>query len=168
MKVRVITLQYSEALGGFPEEALQAALSGKEVLEVRDHFFTHGGKPHIALVCTVGDEPVNLSPRSGAKNQREDPGKDLPEALQPLYRDLRTWRNDKAKGEGIPSYLIFRNAQLAEICKTLPRTAAALKEIEGIGEKTCEKYGQEILSLIPAGLNVDAASCRIADEGGSS
>ena len=49
MKVRVLTLQYSEGLGGFPEEALQAALAGKEMLEVRDHFFVQGGKPHIAL-----------------------------------------------------------------------------------------------------------------------
>jgi len=159
MRVRIITLQYSEALGGFPEEALQATLAGKEVLEVRDHFFVHGGKPHLALVCTVGDEPVTFPPQSGAKNLREDPAKDLPEHLLPLYRDLRTWRNDKAKAEGIPSYLIFRNLQLAEICKTLPQTKAALKEIEGIGEKTCEKYGAEVLSLISGmkkGANLDS------------
>ena len=43
MKVRIITLQYSEALGGLSEEALQAALSGKEVLEVHDHFSPTAG-----------------------------------------------------------------------------------------------------------------------------
>ena len=93
---------------------------------------------------------------------REDPGKELPEHLQPLYRDLRTWRNDKAKAEGIPSYLIFRNTQLAEICKTLPRTLSALREIEGIGEKTCEKYGKDVLNLVS---NVDGASSSVAGEG---
>ena len=39
MKVRVITLQYSEALGGFPEEALQAA---HWILRVREEIVPSG------------------------------------------------------------------------------------------------------------------------------
>ncbi len=148
MKIRVVTLQYSEGLGGFPEEDLQAALAGKEVLEVREHFFVHGGKPHITLVCTVGEEPIKNPPRRGEKFPKEEPDKDLPESLRILYRDLRIWRNDTAKAAGIPSYLIFRNIQLVEICKTLPKTKTALKEIVGVGEKTCEKYGDAVLNFV--------------------
>jgi len=39
MDVRVITLRYQEGLQGFPEEALRRAISGREVLEAREHFF---------------------------------------------------------------------------------------------------------------------------------
>ncbi len=42
--------------------------------------------------------------------------------------------------------------QIVEICKRLPRTLAELKEIEGIGEATCEKYGRDILTRIPQDL----------------
>ena len=42
MDVRVITLRYQDALQGFSEEALRKAISGREVLEAREHFFTHG------------------------------------------------------------------------------------------------------------------------------
>ena len=33
--------------------------------------------------------------------------------------------------------------------KPITQTLAALREIEGVGEATCRKYGPEVLSLIP-------------------
>jgi superfamily II DNA helicase RecQ len=62
----------------------------------------------------------------------------------------------------VPSYVIARNVQLAEICRRLPRSLAELKEVEGIGEATCEKYGRDLLARIPpaapeAGPSVKAA-----------
>lgn len=83
-------------------------------------------------------------------NQTEDPGNSLPDELQPLYRDLRAWRNERAKKDGVPAYAIARNAMVAEICRRRPSSLAGLKEIEGAGEAFCEKYGREILSRIPA------------------
>lgn len=151
MQVRVITLRYSEGLQGFPEEALREATAGREVLEVREHFFVHGGVPHLSLVLLTGDGP-GASQKPSTGRSEEDPGAQLPEALRPLYRALREWRNEEAKKAGIPSYVIFRNIQLAEICRRLPRSRAALREIDGIGEATCAKYGAAILALIPEDL----------------
>ena len=51
--------------------------------------------------------------------------------------------------------LIMRNVQVAEICRRLPRTIAALKEIEGVGEATVTKYGEEILKQIPPDLKAE-------------
>ena len=42
MDIRVITLRYSDGAQGFPEEALLKAVSGREILEAREHFFVHG------------------------------------------------------------------------------------------------------------------------------
>lgn len=56
--------------------------------------------------------------------------------------------NERAKTEGVPAYAIFRNTQLAEICKRRPDSLAALREIEGIGDATCGRYGQEVLNLV--------------------
>jgi superfamily II DNA helicase RecQ len=140
-------LAWNEALQGFPEQPLQQALFGTRALEVREHFFVHGGIPYLTLVVVLPDD--QSAGRGRITRDTEDPGKDLPEELVPLYRDLRRWRNERARREGIPSYLVFRNAQLAEICRRIPRSLAALREIEGIGEVTCGKYGAEVLALLP-------------------
>ena len=147
MDVRVITLRYQEGLQGFPEEALRKAISGREVLEAREHFFTHGNIPHLALTLLLGDAPA------GGDGLRRpmgpDPEEGLEEARRPLYRELRRWRNDRARAEGKPAYAIARNAQLAEIARRVPRSLAELKEIDGIGEAFCRDYGAETLGLMP-------------------
>lgn len=121
MDIRVVTLRYSDGVQGFPEEALLKAVSGREVLEAREPFFVHGNVPHMAVVLLLGDAA------GGGARQRPpgpDPGKELPDDRKGLYRALRTWRNERAKADGVPSYVIARNVQVAEICKRLPRTLA--------------------------------------------
>ena len=87
-----------------------------------------------------------------ARAKEANPSSELPVRLQQLYTMLRRWRNERAKADGVPDYVLFRNAQLAVICRTLPRSKAALMQIEGIGEATCRKYGEELLALIPKDL----------------
>jgi superfamily II DNA helicase RecQ len=160
MNIRVVTLRYSETLGGFPEEPLRQVLAGGNVVEQREYFFTHGGVPHLTLVLVMDNSPNGRPSGQTYPRDREDPGDKLPEHLQPLYRSLRQWRNDRAKQVGVPSYVIMRNVQLAEICRKLPRTLAALKAIGGVGEATTAKYGQEILGQLLPGRD------RPLDQGG--
>jgi hypothetical protein len=54
MDIRIITLRYSDGTQGFPEEALQKASAGREVLDAREHFFVHGNVPHMAVVLLLG------------------------------------------------------------------------------------------------------------------
>lgn len=145
MHLRVITLRYADTLNGFPEDAVREACAGRELLELREQFFVHGNVPHLLLVLMLGEEPRAAVTRQA---RGPDPGEDLPEHLRGLYRDLRVWRNEQAKAEGIPSYTIMRNVQVAEICRKLPRTAGDLKTIDGIGEATAAKYGEAILGLL--------------------
>lgn len=67
------------------------------------------------------------------------------------YRALKTWRNETAKAEGRPAYAIARNVQLSELVKAMPKSLAALKEIDGFGEGFCEKYGKKVLELMGDG-----------------
>ena len=146
MQVRVLTLKYSEGQQGFPEEALHAATFGRDVLSVDQHFFVHGGMPHLTLVLTLGDY-VEQTFR-GRDPQAPDPETELPEGIRAVYRDLKRWRNETAKAEGRPAYAIARNRQLAEIVLKVPQSLSALKEIEGLGSGFTEKYGQTVLDLI--------------------
>lgn len=53
MDIRIVTLRYSESLGGFPEEPLRQVLTTGNVVEQREYFFTHGGVPHLTLVLVM-------------------------------------------------------------------------------------------------------------------
>jgi superfamily II DNA helicase RecQ len=155
MDVRVITLRYQEGLQGFPEEALRKAISGREVLEAREHFFVHGNTPHMALTLLLGDAPTGGGGEGAGfrrQGQGPDPEETLEEPRRPLYRDLKRWRNEQSKSEGKPAYAIARNVQLAEIARRAPRSLAELKEIDGVGEAFCRDYGAKVLGLIPEGL----------------
>lgn len=152
MHIKTVTLAYDESIGGFPHDTLERAQASGNLIEAREYFFLYGGVPHITFVLVMKDEQSIASPHL-PRHDNEDPSKDLPDRLKPLYITLRRWRNERAKADGVPSYVIFRNMQLAEICRRLPRTKADLLQIEGIGESTWRKYGEEVLALIPKGIN---------------
>lgn len=164
MDIRIVTLRYSESLGGFPEEPLRQVLTTGNVVEQREYFFVHGGVPHLTLVLVMDNIQNGRASASKYAREREDPGEKLPERLRPLYRSLRQWRNDRAKQAGVPSYVIMRNVQVAEICRALPRTLESLKQIDGMGEATVSKYGREILGRIPPDLQPEPPAERPMDK----
>jgi len=155
MYPRVLTLRYDDNLAGFPEAPLQAAIAGREVLTLREHFFVHGGVPHLTLVLELGDG-ADVIVKSRNQVQREgipDVMATIPPARRKLYLDLKRWRNERAQRDGVPPFVVMRNDLLAEVCCRAPSSLAALKEIPGVGEKTVEKYGADLLALIPEGLH---------------
>ena len=118
------------------------------MLEVREHFFIHGNVPHLALVLLLGDGAGGDSGFRSRSPNAPDPEESIPEERRPVYRELKKWRNERAKADGKPAYAIARNVQLAEIVNKAPTSLAALKEIEGIGEAFCRDYGKDVLGLV--------------------
>lgn len=150
MQIRVVTLRYSDALQGFPEEALKAATFGREVLNVSEHFFMHGNVPHLLLVLSLSDIPRyenSVSYRVREVNA-PNPEDELTDEQKMIYRALKQWRNETSKAEGRPAYAIARNAQLAELVKVSPKTLAALREVDGFGEGFCGRYGEKLLLMM--------------------
>ena len=86
MFVKVVTLKYDEALSGFPQEIIDTILATGRLLEVREHFFVHGGVPHLVFIFVMDDTIVNTKQ---ARAKEADPSSELPERLQPLYTMLR-------------------------------------------------------------------------------
>lgn len=65
-----------------------------------------------------------------------------------LISALKVWRREKAKAEGISSYIIITNIVLLEIARALPATMDELVSIKGFGSSKAEKYGAEILQIV--------------------
>lgn len=66
----------------------------------------------------------------------------------PIYKELKQYRYDKSKAEGVKAYFIFNNAQLEDLISAMPESLDDIKKISGFGEVKCEKYGNEILGII--------------------
>ena len=65
--------------------------------------------------------------------------------LQDLLKDLRS---KLAQEHGVKHYQIFPQKTLKALCDFLPRTEAELLKIHGIGKKTIQNYGSQILEVI--------------------
>jgi ATP-dependent DNA helicase RecQ len=65
-----------------------------------------------------------------------------------LFARLRAWRLETAQTAGIPPYVIFHDATLAEIVAAKPATLEALGRVSGVGEAKLKRYGQDVLALL--------------------
>lgn len=67
-----------------------------------------------------------------------------------LYAKLRSLRKTLADRDGVPSYALFTNEQLAEMVRGRVTSASAMREIHGVGEARVKKYGDAFLAILRA------------------
>ncbi|MDO8454235.1 MAG: DNA helicase RecQ [Sulfurimonas sp.] len=65
-----------------------------------------------------------------------------------LFESLRAKRAEIAKELGIPAYLIFSDKTLKHLASDKPHDKASMLEVNGVGEKKFEQYGEEFLEVI--------------------
>jgi len=86
---------------------------------------------------------------SGAKGGRDKPPP-VPlddDGLQ-RFAALKAWRAEVAREHGLPAYVIFHDATLAEMARAQPSSLGELGHISGVGAKKLEAYGSEILRVL--------------------
>ncbi|WP_428676436.1 DNA helicase RecQ [Reyranella sp.] len=65
-----------------------------------------------------------------------------------LLDSLRSLRTRLARAQNVPAYVVFSDRTLVELATHRPTTAAAMREIHGIGDAKLERYGAEFLAII--------------------
>lgn len=65
-----------------------------------------------------------------------------------LFETLRSWRSRLAKERSVGAFLIMHQKVLIQIVMELPATQKELKRISGVGQKTIENYGADILKMV--------------------
>ena len=95
-----------------------------------------------------------VAPKKGRQSKLAKPSRksaapsDLDHQAQQRFDDLKAWRSEVAKEHGLPAYVIFQNATLAEMARQDPQDLDALAQISGVGAKKLEAYGTEILRVL--------------------
>ncbi len=65
-----------------------------------------------------------------------------------LFQSLKDWRSRKAKEEAVAHFQILHQRVLIQIVVYLPDNTSDLMKIKGVGKKTNEKYGEELVALV--------------------
>ncbi|MCY7402602.1 MAG: DNA helicase RecQ [Nocardioides sp.] len=73
---------------------------------------------------------------------------DLDAAGHATFEELRAWRAAVAKETGVPAYVVFHDATLAQIVVTAPDSLAALGSVSGVGAAKLDKWGEAILDVV--------------------
>lgn len=69
---------------------------------------------------------------------------------QRRYAALKAWRAEVAREHNLPAYIVFHDATLAEMARSLPGSLDALGRISGVGARKLEAYGRDILRVLEA------------------
>ena len=78
-----------------------------------------------------------------------------PDGARALDR-LRGWRTERARADGVPAYVVAPNALLEALAAAAPTDPDQLAEVQGMGPKRVERYGEAILAALREPGGADA------------
>ena len=64
-----------------------------------------------------------------------------------LVEELKRYRLETSRLEGIPAYYIFNNAEMDDLVEKYPTSKEILSKVKGFGDKKVQKYGEDILKF---------------------
>lgn len=134
---------------------LNTLISQNRVLSVSKEWLQDGGQSGWAICIETingqGPLPNNLKQNASYK-KKDGPTVDYKEVLSEadflLFAQLREWRKEKSQEEGIPTYAVFNNEQLAAIVVNQVKTQEDLLKIEGVGAARANKYGASLFEFL--------------------
>ncbi len=116
--------------------ALQLTEAAREVLK---------GNRRVQLRRPQKRKPSNVKSSSSKNNIVYA---ELSASDNALFQELRTWRSDTAREQGVPAYVILHDKTLRELAEVRPTSHGMLAGITGMGSAKIEHYGEELLNLI--------------------
>lgn len=82
------------------------------------------------------------------KRSASAPGAPLSDGAERVLTALKQTRRDLAEREGVPLYVIFSNATLADMARRRPTDLEGFLEVSGVGEVKARKYGKAFLRTL--------------------
>ncbi|MBP9682349.1 MAG: RecQ family ATP-dependent DNA helicase, partial [Bacteriovorax sp.] len=86
-----------------------------------------------------------------SKTKKEKKGNKTSEAVHgklDLFDSLKELRNKIAKEKNIPSYIVFNDKTLHDMCSLMPRNESEFLLVHGVGQSKLENYGDAFLGVV--------------------
>src|SRR6187551_616682 len=65
-----------------------------------------------------------------------------------LVAELKAWRTQRAREDGVPAYVVLHDATLQELAARKPGSEAELAGVKGLGPAKLARYGVELLDVL--------------------
>ena len=96
----------------------------------------------------IGVSTTPSGPSAGGRTAPRPARIAAPSGGGPLFDRLKTWRRDRAKADGVPAYVIFHDATLAQIAERRPASRDQLAGVSGVGPTKLDRYADEVLAVV--------------------
>ena len=96
-------------------------------------------------------EPSPAQPTKAKAGKRSSTSKShapLDAEAERRFAALKAWRFEVAREHNLPAYVIFHDATLIAIAEQNPQALHELADINGMGVKKLEAYGEEVLRVV--------------------
>jgi ATP-dependent DNA helicase RecQ len=117
--------------------------------EVKADWF---GERLVRAIRVWEDKNPDAPERERRRSQRSFSPALIPEPVvdddDPLYNELRAWRTERAKRDGVPAYMVFSDRTLKALVSAQPDSRASLMQVKGVGPAKIETFGPDVLRLI--------------------
>ncbi len=105
-----------------------------------------------SLEILTGGQKLELRKQEfvlGKKDKKESlKSKDINHDRHDLFTALKNLRNDLARKKGLPSYIVFNDKSLHDMCNLLPRNDTEFLLVHGVGQSKLDNYGPQFLEVI--------------------
>ncbi|HAP99958.1 MAG TPA: DNA helicase RecQ [Rhodospirillum rubrum] len=108
------------------------------------------GQAGVALRSDVL-EAAGRGERKDKERRASAPAVQLEADDRALFDALRAKRQELARAENVPAYVVFADRTLIELATKRPPSLDAMREIHGIGQSKLARYGAAFLEVITAG-----------------
>ena len=121
-------------------------------LEQQGYITAEGGEYPVLKVTAASygvlRGNVNVSMKA-AKAKAEQPHKSANNPVNAeLLNKLKELRRELASKKRVPSYVIFSDAALTDMCVKLPQTPEEFLNVSGVGNVKLKQYGEQFLEVI--------------------
>ena len=140
---RILTIAFDPEAGGFPDETLRQFASGVRIESSSAVFFQYGDVPYWSVF-------IDYEPLMAGKEEMGPSTTGLNRWQRLLLAELRKWRTETARQDGVPPYVVATNRVLVQLALRAPRNLEELKLVKGFGEKRRQRYGKELLERVDA------------------
>lgn len=91
---------------------------------------------------------ANASAKGQSRGKRAAQAAELTEKGRKLFEELRSLRTVLAKERSVPPYMVASDRTLRDMCVRIPLTKEEMLDVNGMGAKKLEQYGDKFLEKI--------------------
>ncbi|MGA0122362.1 MAG: RecQ family ATP-dependent DNA helicase [Gaiellales bacterium] len=116
-------------------------------------YFGDDEQPRADERCCDVCDPIDVPAETAAtrSRSRRRTAVEIPaDAPAALVEQLKAWRSETAKAQGVPAYVVAKDATLHAIAAVRPTGPAALEALPGVGPAFMERHAAAVLAIVGA------------------